>query len=170
MGDIPRRLQHFRLCPHCHLPRPPGAIHCEICDVCHLRADHHCPVAGQCVTDRNFKFFALSFLWGSVSTFLMFWPTLIVILLDGFAVIPIMNGAYSISMAIVLLIAGISFLWQNYRDTQMLFRFNTKSLTWRKYFGALGKTCWDKVMPFHAGGTSLGWPGVDWTSDDLALL
>jgi hypothetical protein len=169
IGDIPARLQHLRLCSQCHLPRPPGAIHCDVCDVCHLRADHHCAVTGQCVADRNFKFFALSFLWGGVSTLLMFCPTLIC-LLDRLDVIPIMNGAYSLSLAIILLIAGTSFVWQSYRDTQTTFKCEGKPLTRKKYFGALGKTCCEKVMPFHAAGTSLGWPGVDWAGDDLALL
>jgi hypothetical protein len=131
-------------------------------------ADYHCHVAGQCVADRNFKFFVLSFFWGGASALIMFCPIL-VLLLDGLPIVPVMNVAYSIAFGIILLVSGASFVWQNYRDVKVLFKFDAKPLTRKKYF-ALGKTFWEKVMSFHAGKTSLAWPGVDWTDDDLVLL
>ena len=65
-GDVPNCLKHLLLCPLCKLPKPPGSHHCEICGACHLRYDHHCGVTGQCVADKNFKAFILSFVYGGI--------------------------------------------------------------------------------------------------------
>jgi len=49
-------------CYTCHLWRPPQASHCQYCDRCMYRFDHHCGVVGNCIAFANHRFFA-SFLF-----------------------------------------------------------------------------------------------------------
>jgi hypothetical protein len=160
-GTVPPSLQHLRLCFHCSLPTPAGAIHCPVCRACHLRFDHHCGVTGQCVADQNFKFFALNFLYGGICCAAMVPPSVLAITarLD---VIPLVVALYGLGMTALLFGVGYCFVADNFRDAVALFRSVGKSLSFRSYLTAFGKTWRDRLIPVQREATWLAWPGVRW--------
>jgi hypothetical protein len=168
-GDIPRCLQHLKICPRCNLPNPPGSGNCSMCDACHLRFDHHCGVTGQCVADRNFKFFILNFFYGGVMCFLMFIPSLISAFMQ-FDILPTLIAAYSGLLALVLLGSGFCFLWDNARDARSLHRECEARALAGAYIGTFGNMCLSLLLPLQKTSTLLAWPGVDWSGEHLMLL
>lgn len=49
------------LCPECEIIRTPRSRHCNICNRCVERFDHHCPWINTCVGVKNHHYF-LTFL------------------------------------------------------------------------------------------------------------
>jgi len=62
----------WNLCEKCELVVPPRSWHCDVCNVCMLKRDHHCMFAGNCVGYKNqryFMIFLLHFFIGATYSF-----------------------------------------------------------------------------------------------------
>lgn len=47
----------YKYCTICHIEQPLRCKHCKQCDHCVATHDHHCPWIGNCVGERNKKYF-----------------------------------------------------------------------------------------------------------------
>ncbi|XP_065205094.1 probable palmitoyltransferase ZDHHC24 [Planococcus citri] len=50
---------NWQFCDTCQLPIPPRCWHCNICNRCILKRDHHCTFSGCCVGHFNHRFFIM---------------------------------------------------------------------------------------------------------------
>jgi palmitoyltransferase len=55
--DLIERFDPNHLCPECQVIRTERSRHCNICNKCVERFDHHCPWINNCVGTRNHGFF-----------------------------------------------------------------------------------------------------------------
>lgn len=55
--DLLEQFEANCLCPECDIIRTPRSRHCNLCDRCVDRFDHHCPWINNCVGKGNYKYF-----------------------------------------------------------------------------------------------------------------
>ena len=60
-GAYPQRM---KFCESCYIFRPKRTSHCNVCNNCVSKFDHHCMWMGTCVGDRNYG----HFMWLVIST------------------------------------------------------------------------------------------------------
>ena len=173
-GDIPRCLRHLPICSKCGLPQPANAYHCEVCDECVLRYDHHCGVTGQCVADKNFKPFCLSFMYGGLMGFSMALTCLANVLAVGEpGIVALVVLIYSGILGLVLVGFGLSFFCSGRRYLSVYDRITMKrrsGVTLKKFLASFGDTWFERICPIQKTSTQLAWPGVDWENEDAMPL
>lgn len=52
-------ITHQKYCIECYIYRPLRAIHCQICNHCVEKYDHHCPWLGVCIGKYNYRYVIL---------------------------------------------------------------------------------------------------------------
>ncbi|KAF7458572.1 putative palmitoyltransferase [Cryptosporidium felis] len=57
--QINGQIVKVKICPVCRIIRPPRSVHCNVCNHCVDRFDHHCPWVGTCIGAGNQKAFML---------------------------------------------------------------------------------------------------------------
>lgn len=55
--DVLDQTNPLNLCPDCKIVRTPRSRHCNICNRCVERFDHHCPYINNCVGYNNHVYF-----------------------------------------------------------------------------------------------------------------
>ncbi|KAI1882452.1 hypothetical protein AGOR_G00250900 [Albula goreensis] len=95
-----------RRCSHCLLQQPMRAKHCQTCQHCVHRYDHHCPWIENCVGERNHRWFVL---YLGVQLLALLWG--LYIAWSGFSSAPTWDlwlRANGILLAVALLVGVIS--------------------------------------------------------------
>lgn len=62
----------WRLCSVCECLAPPRSWHCNTCDTCILKRDHHCIFSACCVGHKNQRYFIMFVLYMFVATIYAF--------------------------------------------------------------------------------------------------
>ncbi|OHT14561.1 DHHC zinc finger domain containing protein [Tritrichomonas foetus] len=168
-GQIPHCLKHLKICPICNVPVPNGTVHCDSCECCMLRCDHHCPIIAQCVADRNMKSFCLSFFYASI--FLLFSETCGIYYL--FLCKDNLFNIKNIVLMIVILyevigtVSLISFIVSilcNMPESGV--KILPRSIRFHKFLKSFGKNWYSRMLPIANNTTLLAWPGVSWYNDE----
>ena len=170
-GDVPNFLSHLPLCPVCHLPVPPGAVHCQDCEACVLREDHHCGVIGQCVGDKNFKAFIQSFFYGGIIGLECGAYGLRNVLTksskDDLDPIGLILCVYGLVLGLMMLVFGYSFFSMGRTNKGT----GPNKIPLKEYIDSFGKKAIDFFIPIQKTTTKLAWPGIEWEFETpLALL
>lgn len=50
---------NWRFCASCESVAPPRSWHCNVCDICILKRDHHCMFTSCCIGHYNFRYFLM---------------------------------------------------------------------------------------------------------------
>lgn len=170
-GDIPECLRRLEICNVCNLPMPYSSCHCKECGECYLRQDHHCGVTGQCIADKNFKSFVLSFLYGGITCLLILPTAIMMIKNNDFFLGAMVMIIYSGLFGFILLSSFVSFSYNSMKNISTIDKINgrTKKVGLKKLFMTFGNTWFEKLIPIQKNTTDYAWPGTIWENDESSL-
>ena len=76
LKDKPKfNMKERSYCEPCGWAIPLRAIHCRTCEKCVRRYDHHCPWLGNCVGERNYRFFYLYVIFQTSVVYILTYST-----------------------------------------------------------------------------------------------
>lgn len=72
IGMTEEPLWNGSFCPTCLVVRPVRSKHCQVCDKCIHRFDHHCPWVANCIGEKNHRLFIVYLFVLDLACILMF--------------------------------------------------------------------------------------------------
>lgn len=168
-GDIPFCIQHLKICRYCNLPIPPHGGHCKDCGCCYNRLDHHCGVTGQCIGDRNFKAFILSFFYASILGVSFLIAGILTILQSSVGICTGIVTLYGSLLGIMLFGFGVSFFISHFNEITPIGSNYPKSVCFKMLIKSFGAHWWQRLIPIQNESTKLAWPGIDWRYGERLL-
>lgn len=171
-GDIPNSLRNIPICPECNLPRPRRAYHCTDCGYCHLRFDHHCVCTGDCIADKNFKAFILSFIYGSLLGYSVSFPSGIFFFNNhnNHQILTLFLWVYTFLLSTLYLCFGINFFSGGAESLAVVDQLNKdKNNSKSRLWSTFGDKWWKKMIPLQKHTTAFAWPGVNWEDDNIII-
>lgn len=170
-GDIPYCLSRLKICPICQVPMPLNSRHCEECNACCLRHDHHCGMLGNCVGDKNTKAFILALFYSSLFCFYSIFVEIYYLFIYqnfsnankspiGFLII--MAGVYSFAIGVTMLIFSFHMTNSIFGE---LGKMKKKSVSIQKLLRLFGSNWWERITPVQKETTYFAWPDVSWSNE-----
>jgi palmitoyltransferase len=99
----------YLVCPDCEVYRPARSRHCQSCDKCVEKFDHHCPWVNNCIGARNLGlFFAfINLVWLSLMSTIALNVYALVVHMES----NIINMPYEVDMAFSIFFTVIAFIF-----------------------------------------------------------
>lgn len=178
-------------CRKCSIPRPERAHHCNVTGVCVLRMDHYCPWINNCVGFKNYKFFILLVIYGSLASLVGIATTIpelilcigvllgadegnvwkVYILQTSDILAFLMFGSLAVFLAVLLapmlfthlpLAAGnATAIEANYENIDNPYHLSSRLANLEQIFGRLGPDWFIPVKPFRPKCDGVSFPRID---------
>ena len=79
--------QYYQICKDCNIiiPKSFKVVHCDKCNICVIKHDHHCPWTGKCIGKKNIKIFCVfgSSLFSYIMSLLISFITCLIYITDS---------------------------------------------------------------------------------------